>query len=59
MATNKIQTGLRLEEPALIKITAIAKRERRSLNAQLEYAVQKFIAEYESINGFVSPPEEE
>lgn len=53
MATNKIQTGLRLEETDLNKITAIAKREKRSLNAQLEYIVQNAIVEYEKIYGLI------
>ena len=51
MATNKIQTGLRLEAATLQKITYIAKREKRSLNAQLEYATQKCIEEYEARHG--------
>ncbi|MCL1859151.1 MAG: Arc family DNA-binding protein [Oscillospiraceae bacterium] len=51
MATDKIQTGLRLEEKALKKITFIAKTKKRSLNAQIEYAVQKCIEEYEKENG--------
>jgi len=51
MATNKIQTGLRLEEAALKKITFIAKKQRRSLNAEIELAVDNTIAEYESQHG--------
>jgi len=47
MATNKIQTGLRLEPELLEKITAIAKKERRSLNSQIEYAVLQFVEKYE------------
>jgi len=53
MATNKIQTGLRLEPDILKKATWIAKKEKRSLNAQLEYAVQKCVEEYESLHGSV------
>lgn len=34
MATNKIQTGLRLEPETLYKITYIAKKQKRSVNAQ-------------------------
>lgn len=59
MATDKIQTGLRLEQPTLQKITDIAKREHRSLNAQLEYIVDRFITEYESVYGEIQLPEEE
>jgi hypothetical protein len=53
MPTNKIQTGLRLEPGMLKKATRIAKQEKRSLNAQLEFAVQKHIEEYETIHGVI------
>ena len=53
MATDKIQTGLRLEGTALRKITFIAKLKKRSLNAQIEYAIQKCIDEYEKQNGVI------
>ena len=53
MPTNKIQTGLRLEPDILKKATWIARREKRSLNAQLEYAVQKCVEEYESLHGVI------
>ena len=51
MPTNKIQTGLRFEEEMLAKITYIAKENRRSLNAQLEFITQKCIEEYELEKG--------
>lgn len=54
MATSKIQTGLRLEEEALKKITYIAKKEKRSLNSVLEYAAQKYIDEFEKTHGNIS-----
>lgn len=57
MATNKVQTGLRLDEDTLRKITYIAKKEKRSLNAQLEYAAQRCIDEYEETRGVI-PAEE-
>ena len=47
MATYKIQTGLRLEEEMHAKMTFIAQKKRRSLNAQLEILVQNCIEEYE------------
>ena len=53
MATNKIQTGLRLEPSDLSKITYIAKRNKRSLNAQIEFAVQECIEKYEKENGTI------
>jgi hypothetical protein len=51
MATNKIQTGLRLEPGALRKAAWIAKKQKRSLNAQLEFAVQQCIEDYEAAHG--------
>jgi hypothetical protein len=51
MATNRVQTGLRLEEEILAKITFIAKKQKRSLNAQVEFAVQECIEEYENKHG--------
>jgi hypothetical protein len=51
IATSKVQTGLRLEPDVLKKATRIAKQEKRSLNAQLEFAVQKHIEEYETAHG--------
>jgi hypothetical protein len=53
MTTDKIQTGLRLESDLLRKITYIAKHEKRSLNAQLEYVVQCFVEQYESEKGTI------
>jgi hypothetical protein len=58
MAVDKIQTGLRLEPETLKKITYIAKKEKRSLNAQLEYATLKCIEEYENKNGSILLEEE-
>jgi len=54
MATDKVQTGLRLQESVLEKITAIAKQEHRSLNAQIEYIIQKYIKDYEIENGEIT-----
>ena len=51
MATNKIQTGIRFEPELLYKITAVAKQNKRSLNAQLEYLAQVCVKEYENENG--------
>lgn len=53
MATGKIQTGVRFEEEMLIKITYIAKKNRRSLNAQLEFLAQECIEAYETQNGTI------
>lgn len=53
MATNKIQTGLRLEPDLLAKITYIAKKQKRSLNAQLEFATQQCVDEFEAKYGTI------
>jgi hypothetical protein len=51
MATNKIQTGIRFEPELLHKISYIAKQNKRSLNAQLEFLAQMSVNEYEKQNG--------
>ena len=53
MATNKIQTGIRFEPELLYKITFVAKQNKRSLNAQLEYLAQTCVSEYEKANGTI------
>ncbi len=54
MATNKIQTGIRFEAELLSKIAYVAKQNKRSLNAQLEYLAQICVNEYEKENGTIS-----
>ena len=51
MATNKIQTGIRFEPELLYKISVVAKQNKRSLNAQLEYLSQLCVNEFENENG--------
>ena len=51
MATNKIQTGLRLSEPLYEKSRSLAWQEQRSLNNLIEYFLQKYIDDYEAKNG--------
>ena len=58
MATNKIQTGIRFEPELLYKITQVAKDNKRSLNAQLEYLAQQCVKEYEATNGAIPVDEE-
>lgn len=53
MATNKVQTGIRFDPELLYKITYVAKDNKRSLNAQLEYLAQICVREYETINGVI------
>ena len=59
MKKNKIQTGIRFEPELLYKIAYIAKQNRRSLNAQLEYLVQICVTEFEGKNGEISISENE
>ena len=58
MATNKIQTGIRFEPELLYKITQVAKYNKRSLNAQLEFLAQTCVREFERENGSISVDEE-
>ncbi|MBQ8768787.1 MAG: Arc family DNA-binding protein [Oscillospiraceae bacterium] len=58
MATNKIQTGIRFEPELLYKIAHVAKNNKRSLNAQLEYLAQLCVKEYETENGKIPVDDE-
>ena len=53
MATNKVQTGIRFEPELLYKIAYVAKDNKRSLNAQLEYLAQACVREFEAENGAI------
>ncbi|MCL2546033.1 MAG: hypothetical protein FWE06_02405 [Oscillospiraceae bacterium] len=59
MYNHRIQTGIRFEEDMHIKITKIAKRNRRSLNAQLEFLAEKCIDEFEREHGEILISEDE
>ena len=59
MATNKIQTGIRFEPELLYKISYVAKENKRSLNAQLEYLAQSCVKEFEATNGAIPVDEEQ
>lgn len=54
MATAKIQTGLRISEDLYAKALAIAQLERRSLNNLAEFALAKYVEEYEQANGAIT-----
>ena len=58
MATNKVQTGIRFDPELLYKITYVAKDNKRSLNAQLEYLAQIWVKGYEAANGPIPVDEE-
>lgn len=58
MATNKVQTGIRFEPELLCKITYVAKENKRSLNAQLEFLAQNCVREFEAAYGEIPVDEE-
>ena len=58
MATNKVQTGIRFEPELLYKIAQVAKANKRSLNAQLEFLAQFCVQEYEQKNGTIPVDDE-
>ena len=58
MATNKIQTSIRFEPELLYKIAYVAKDNKRSLNAQLEYLALLCVKEYETANGTIPVDDE-
>ena len=59
VATDRIQTGIRFPEALLRKLTYIARKNHRSLNAQLEHLAQQCVDEYEKEHGTIEfPPEE-
>ncbi len=51
MATDKRPTMLRLPETTYEKVRYLAFKERRSINMQIEHALETYIAEYEKANG--------
>ncbi len=59
MATSKIQTGLRLNELVYEKLKVISTSEQRSLNNLIEFIVQKYVDEYEQLNGPVLKSDEQ
>ena len=51
MATGKIALQLRIDEDIHGKMKLIAERERRSLNAQIEYVLEEYIERYTNERG--------
>ena len=58
MTKKKIQTGIRFEFDLLDKITYIAKQNKRSFNAQMEYLAEQCVKEYEKENGPIQLPKQ-
>ena len=59
MATNKVQTGIRFEPKLLYKIAYVAKQNKRSLNAQLEFLAQECVRDFEKEHGDIPIDENE
>ncbi len=57
MATNRIQTGIRFEPELLYKISEVAKKNKRSLNAQLEFLAERCVEDYEAQYGKITVDE--
>ena len=53
MATSTIPTMLRLPSNIHEKIKKLAVLERRSMNMQIEHALEKYISDYEKTNGSI------
>ena len=58
MPTQKRQTGIRFEPELLYKISFIAKENKRSLNAQLEFLAQECVKAYEREHGEIPVDED-
>ena len=59
MSTKKKQTGIRFEPELLYKISFVAKQNKRSLNAQLEYLAQECVATFEQEHGDITVDDNE
>ena len=59
MSTKKKQTGIRFEPELLYKISFVAKQNKRSLNAQLEYLAQECVATFEQKHGDITVDDNE
>ena len=57
MATDKRPTMLRLPEVMYEKIRYLAYVEHRSVNMQIEHALEVYISDYEAKNGPIQLPE--
>lgn len=56
MATDKKPTMLRLPQDILYKIRELAHIERRSMNMEIEHALQVYISMYEKEHGAIQIP---
>jgi len=51
LSTEKRQFTLRMQEENFLKIKYISEQERRSIAMQIEYVVEKYIANFEANHG--------
>ena len=51
MSKSKSPTSIRVDEIWFEKLKAIAARERRSVNAQIEMAIEQLVRSYENEHG--------
>lgn len=51
LSTEKRQFTLRMQEENFLKIKHISEQERRSIAMQIEYVVEKYIANFEANHG--------
>lgn len=58
MATDKRPTMLRLPQETYEKVRYLAFVERRSINMQIEHALETYISEYERSHGLIHIPSE-
>ena len=58
MPKYRIQTGIRFEPELLYKIAEVARANKRSLNAQLEFLAQECVKKYEADNGEIKIDED-
>jgi len=58
MATSKRQFTLRLQEENFEKIKYIAEKNKRSIAMQIEYLIEKAIADYEKKHGPIEVEED-
>lgn len=59
MATDKRPTMLRLPEITYEKVRYLAYVERRSINMEIEHALEVYISNYEAVHGAIQLPDRE
>lgn len=52
--SEKFITSIRLDYKLMEKLKIIAEKEKRSLNMQIEFALENYVREYEKLHGKVT-----